>query len=75
MNTPRDFCIYLSTGKILTVQAPSLRKALATAEKQCGNAEIVAALGAECLPPPSSEALPFHAVLLRNPSYTPPPEA
>jgi len=75
MSTPRNFQIYLSTGESFTVPAPSLRKALSTAQKDLpAGAEIVAALDVQCVPPPSSATLPFHAVLLRNPSFTPPPE-
>ena len=55
--TPRDFKIYLSNGHGFTVQAPSLRKALSTEEKDVPDgAEIVAALDVTCLPPPSAVA-------------------
>ena len=75
MPAPRSFSIYLSTGAILSVAAPSLRKALSAAEKKLpAGAEIVAAIDADCLPAPSSAAMPFHAVLLQNPSFAASPE-
>ena len=68
----RLFVVYLSTGELREVAAPSLRRAVRQTEKEIGAAEIVAAIARECLPQPAEEGMPFHAVLLKNPTFVPP---
>lgn len=76
MSAPRDFVIFTADGARHAIVARTLRQAV----RNCGLDEqksaIVAAVEAGCLPAkPAAEDRPFCAVFLRNPNFTPPPEA
>ncbi|MDR3401833.1 MAG: hypothetical protein P4L99_04970 [Chthoniobacter sp.] len=73
----KNYVIYFQSGTMQTVEAPSLRTALRNAEKEHPKDDIVAGIEADCLPLRQSDEVPFLAVFLKNPHYTPPeiPEA
>lgn len=65
----RSYSVYLSNGETRSVEAPSLRQALNLAEKDAVGAEVICAMETSLLPPAGPAAMPFHVVLLRNPSF------
>ncbi len=69
----RRWVIFTDEGNRRLIIAPSLRTALRKFEKDDPAAgQVIAAVEAHCLPTPSDEALPFLAVMLKNPRYSEP---
>jgi len=63
----KQFSIFTSDGRRVTIEASNLRKALRAFDGD--QSTIVAAIEADCLPVPTQQAGPFLAVILKNPLF------